>query len=64
MNLDKIKDFFGNLSQQDLPTAAAVFVGIAMLFFVLKGGKFLMKLLFFLIAAALFAGAYWWHTHK
>jgi hypothetical protein len=64
MNLDSIKEFFGNLSARDLPTGAAALTGIVLLFFLFKTGKFFMKLMLFLIALGLFAGAYWWHTHK
>ena len=64
MNLDSIKHFFSNLGKQDLPTGVAALAGIILIFLVFKTGKFLTKILFFLIAAALFAGAYWWHTHK
>ena len=62
--MDKIKDFFGNLSTHDLPTGGALLIGILLLFIVLKAGKILIKLAIFLIAAALFAGAYWWHHHS
>jgi hypothetical protein len=64
MNLDKIKDFFGNLSTHDLPTGGAGLVGIILLILVFKSGKMAYRFLFFLIAAGLFAGAWWWHTHK
>ncbi len=37
----------------------AVLAGVSSLFFVLKAGKFVTKLVFFVIAAALFTGAYW-----
>ena len=64
MNLDSIKEFFRNLSAHHLPTGVAVLIGIVLLFLVFKTGKFLVKVAFFLVAVALFAGAYWWHTHK
>jgi hypothetical protein len=64
MSLDKIKDFFSNLSAHDLPTAGAVLVGIVLLFLVFRSGKSFAKVLLFLVAIGLFAGAYWWHTHK
>jgi hypothetical protein len=35
-----------------------------LLFLVFKTGKSFIKLAFFLIAAGLFASAYWWHMHK
>ena len=64
MNLDKLKEFLGKLSVHDLPLAAVVLGGIILLVLVFKSGKFLMKLVFLLIAVGLFAGAYWWHFHK
>lgn len=64
MNLDSIKEFFSNLTAHHLPTVVAVLIGIVLLFLVFKAGKFFTKVVFFLIAAGLFAGAYWWHTHK
>jgi hypothetical protein len=64
MNLDNLKDFFKGLNKHDLPTGVAALAGIVLLFLIFKSGKFFMKLVFLLIAAALFAAAYWWHTHK
>jgi hypothetical protein len=65
MNLDKIKEFFSNLSAHDLLTGGAVLVGIVLLLLlVFKIGKFFIRLLLFLIAIGLIAGAWWWHTHK
>ncbi len=64
MDLDKIKDFFSNLSTRDLPAGGAVLVGIILLVLVFKSGKTAYRFLFFLIATGLFAGAWWWHTHK
>ena len=64
MNLDSIKEFFSNLGTRDLPTGAAVLIGIVLLFTVFKTGKFITKLIFLLLAAGLFAGAYWWHAHN
>jgi hypothetical protein len=64
MNRDKLKEMFDKLSAHDLPTGAAALVGIVLLFLVFKKGKFFMKLVFFLIAVGLFAGAYRWHRHK
>ena len=62
--MDKIKDFFSNLSTHDLPTGGAVLVGIVLLFLVLKTGKSFIKAIIFLIAIALFVGAYLWHHHR
>ena len=64
MNLDAIKEFFSELSARDLPTGAAALIGLVLLFLIFKTGKFFMKLVLLLIAVGLFAGAYWWHTHK
>jgi hypothetical protein len=64
MNLDKLKEFFNNLSAQDLPTGAAALIGIVLLFLVFKTGKSFFRLMLFLLAVGLFAGAWWWHTHK
>jgi hypothetical protein len=64
MNLDKIKEFFSNLSAHDMPTGAAALVGIVLLLLMFKAGKFFIKFLLFLIAIGLIAGAWWWHTHK
>jgi predicted exporter len=64
MSLDKIKDFFANLSSHDLPTGMAVLVGIVLLFLVFRSGKSFAKVLLFLVAIGLFAGAYWWHAHR
>ena len=63
-NMEKIKEFFENLGKHDLPTGVAVLVGIILLFLMFKTGKFLAKILMFLVALGLFAGAYWWHVHK
>jgi len=62
--MDKIKDFFSNLSIHDLPTGGAVLVGIVLLFLILKTGKSFIKATIFLVAIALFVGAYWWHHHR
>jgi hypothetical protein len=63
MNLDKIKEVLDNLSTHDLLAGGAVLVGIVLLLLlVFKIGRFLMRLLLFLIAIGLIAGAWWWHT--
>lgn len=62
--MDKIKEFFSSLSAHDLPAGGAGLVGIIFLILVFKSGKMANRFLFFLIAAGLFAGAWWWHTHK
>jgi len=64
MNLDGIKDFFSQFDIKDIPTGAAVLVGIVLLILVFKSGRALNRFLLFSIAAALFAGAYWWHKNK
>lgn len=64
MHFDKLKEFVSHLSLRDLPTGAAALAGIILLFLVFKAGKTFTKLLFVFIAVALFAGAYWWQTHR
>jgi len=64
VNLDNIKEFFSNLSTHDLPAGGAGLVGIILLILVFKSGRIVYRVLFFVIAAGLFAGAWWWHTHK
>lgn len=64
MNLDNIKSFFSNLSTHDLPAGGAGLIGIILLVLVFKSGKSASRLLLFLIAIGLFAGAWWWHQHK
>jgi hypothetical protein len=64
MNLDKIKEFFSNLSTHDLPAEGAGLAGIVLLILVFKSGKMAYRFLFFLVAVGLFAGAWWWHAHK
>ena len=62
--MDTLKDFISKLSTHDLPTGGAVLIGIVLLLLLVKAEKIFMKLAIFLIAAALFAGAYWWHNHR
>lgn len=64
MNVDKIKDFFNNLSTHDLPTGGAVLIGIVLFLLLFKAEKTFIKLAVFLIVIALFAGAYWWHGYR
>jgi len=64
MNLDKLKEFFNQFSAHDLPTGAGALVGIVLLFLVFKTGKSISRLVLFLIAVGLFAGAWWWHQHR
>ena len=64
MNLDKIKEFFSNLGTQDLPSGGAALVGIILLVLVFKARKMTHRFLMFLVAIGLFAGAWWWHTHR
>ncbi len=46
-----------------LLTVPALLAGALFLFFVFKAGRPVTKLVLFLIAAACFAGAYWWYTN-
>jgi hypothetical protein len=62
--MDKIKDFFSQLDIKDLPTGGAALIGIILLVLVFKTGKAISRFLLFIIAVALFAGAWWWHQHK
>ena len=64
MNLDKIKEFFSNLSPHELHAGAAVLVGLVVLIFGLKAAKFFSRLLLVLIAIGLFAGAWWWYARR
>jgi hypothetical protein len=64
MNLDKIKNFFSDLGKHDLPTLGAILVGIVLLFLLFRSGKKFTRVIVFLIAIGMFAGAWWWHNHK
>jgi hypothetical protein len=59
MNFDPWFPFHGH----NLPAAIGVLAGMVLLFLVFKVGKRVTKLVLFLIAAACFAGAYWWVSH-
>ena len=61
---DKIRGFFSQFDMKDLPTGGAVLVGIVLLFLMFKVGKKVTRLVLFIIAAGLFAGAWWWHQNK
>jgi hypothetical protein len=52
---------FDKLLSHDLPTGVLVVIGVALLFVVLRTGKFVMKLVLLSIVAGLFAAAYWWY---
>jgi hypothetical protein len=62
--MDKVKSFFDQFDIKDLPAGGAVLVGIILLVLVFKSGRALNRFLLFITAAALFAGAYWWHKNK
>jgi len=64
MNIDKLKDFLSQLGTRDLPTGAAVAVGIILLFFMFKMTTKFAKLALLLVAVVLFGGAYWLHCHQ
>jgi hypothetical protein len=57
MNLDA-------LTSHDLPTGALAVIGIVLLFLVFRTGKLVMRLAFLLVAAGLFAAAWWWHLQR
>jgi hypothetical protein len=59
VNASKAFDSF-----RDLPTGAMIVVGVVLLFLLFKVGKLVSRLLLLAVAAALFYGAYWWHTVK
>ena len=52
---------FDKLLSHDLPTGVMVLIGVVALFVLFKTGKVLMKFVLLLIAAGLFAAAYWWY---
>lgn len=64
MNLESIRRFMGDLSLRDLPQGAAIAIAVLLLFLVFKTGKFFLKVVLLLLAAGLFAGAYWWHVRQ
>lgn len=55
---------FDALTSHDLPTGALAVIGIVLLFLVFRTGKLVMRLGFLLVAAGLFAAAYWWHFQQ
>lgn len=57
MNLD-------TFASHDLPAGALAVIGIVLLFLVFRTGKLVMRLVFLLAAAGLFAAAYWWHLQQ
>jgi hypothetical protein len=61
MNLDKLRNFFDSSGMHDLPTGVAALVGIVLLFLIFRARKSFTRVILFLVAAGLFAGAYWWH---
>ena len=61
MNLDSIRDFFDSHGIHDLPTGGAGLIGIVLLILVFRVRKAGTRIILLLVAAGLFAGAYWWH---
>jgi hypothetical protein len=61
MNLDSIRDFFDSHGIHDLPTGGAGLIGIVLLVLVFRVRKAGARIILLLVAAGLFAGAYWWH---
>ena len=55
---------FDALTSHDLPTGALAVFGIVLLFLIFRTGKLVMRLAFLLVAAGLFAAAYWWHFQR
>jgi hypothetical protein len=64
MSLDKLEKFFTDHGLHDLPTGAAALIGIVLLILIFKAGKTFTKVILFLAAAGLLAGAYWWHQQR
>jgi hypothetical protein len=52
---------FDKLLSHELPTGALVLIGLVVLFVLFRTGKAVMKLVLLLVAAGLFAAAYWWY---
>jgi len=61
MNLDKLRDFLDSHGMYDVPTGVAALIGIVLLILIFKARKSGTRIILFLVAAGLFAGAYWWH---
>ncbi|MHC1766637.1 MAG: hypothetical protein AB9869_20420 [Verrucomicrobiia bacterium] len=59
MNLASIFPFHGH----NLPALIAILFGVAFMCLVFKAARLVGKIVLFLTASALFAGAYWWITH-
>jgi hypothetical protein len=55
---------FDTITWHDLPTGALVVIGIVLLGLVFRTGKLVTRLVFVLIAAGLFAAAYWWQFQR
>jgi hypothetical protein len=53
-----------NLGISDIPTGVMIAVGVVIFLVALKTGKFLAKLLFFVIALGLVGTSVWWHFHR
>jgi hypothetical protein len=55
---------FDTSTWHDLPTGALAVIGIVLLFLVFRTGKLVTRPVFLLVAAGLFAAAYWWHLQR
>lgn len=55
---------FDTSTWHDLPTGALAVIGVVLLFLVFRTGKLVMRVVFLLVAAGLFAAAYWWHLQQ
>jgi hypothetical protein len=64
MNHAPFTEILGEITLHDLPTGGAGLAGLVLLFLVVRSGKVVTRALFLLLAIVLFAGAYWWHTHR
>jgi len=52
------------LMSHDLPTGTLALIAAALLVVAFKSGKVLFKLVLFVAACGLLAGAVWWHLHQ
>jgi len=64
MNFDKIKNVLSHFGAHDWLTAGIVLAGLVLLVLIIKMGRFLIRLLLFLLVIGLLAGVLWWHQQK
>ena len=56
--------FIAALSPQEWSAGAVLGIAVVVLYIMFKIGKFFLKLVLFLIAAGLIAGAWWWLAQR